>query len=382
MSKPVVCHLVLSLGVGGTERLVCEMCRDLTSEFEVLVCCLDEPGIWGRKLRREGIPVYALYRSPGIDLSVVFALARLLKKQKVNLIHAHQYSPFFYGALARLLIPAVKLLFMEHGRHWPEVKKPLKNLINRFFFQRLAHEMVAVSREVRERLVLYEGLSRQKIRVIYNGIKDIPRLSTEERQHLRKKWGFRKEDFVVTTVGRFDPIKNLPMLLQALAIARGQNGCLRAFLIGDGPEREKLETLVGILGLEGEVVFTGFREDAVRLIQAADCFVLSSFSEGTSLALLEAMAAGLPCVVTDVGGNPEVVADSETGFVVPSRDVVKMAAAFSLLAEKRDLARKMGEAARKRFKSHFTFAKMMQEYRSLYRRMGVANGERQMASGE
>jgi len=214
MSKPVICHLVLSLGVGGTERLVCEMCRDLASDFEVLVCCLDEPGVWGRKLRREGFPVYALHRSPGIDLSMVFALSCLLRRHKVQLIHAHQYSPFFYGAPARVLYPRAKLLFMEHGRHWPEVKKPLKNLVNRLFSQRLAHEIVAVSQEVRERLVAYEGLSRRKIRVIYNGIQDIPHLSPEERQRLREAWGFREGDFVVTTVGRFDPIKNFPYFLR------------------------------------------------------------------------------------------------------------------------------------------------------------------------
>jgi len=376
-TKPTICHLVLRLGVGGTERLVCEMCRDLARDYHVLICCLDDLGHWGKTLRQEGFIVYPLYRSPGIDFSVVFQLAKLFKRHQVALVHAHQYSPFFYGALSRLIYPKAKLLFMEHGRHWPEVKKPWKNLFNRVLLQPLTHEIVAVSQEVRERLVTYEGLCRKKIRVIYNGIKDIPRIPKGEKTLLRTQWGLGPDKFVVATLGRLDPIKNLPMFLMALAIARRKNPSLQGLIIGDGPERERLETLVKRLGLEREVVFTGFREDAVRILQMADTFVLSSFSEGTSLALLEAMAAGLPCVVTDVGGNPEVVEDGQTGVVVPSEDVVKMAAAFSLLAENQDLACKMGRAARKRFEDHFTFTKMMQEYRALYRQMGVTtpNGE-------
>ncbi len=368
-SKPAICHLVLSLGVGGTEHLVCEMCRDLARDYSIVICCLDEPGLWGKTLRKEGFVVYALYRSPGIDLAVVFQLAKIFERHRVALIHAHQYSPFFYGALSRIFYPQARLLFMEHGRHWPEVKKPWKNIFNRIVLQPLTHEIVAVSKEVRERLVTYEGLSRKRIRVIYNGIKDIYRLSTAEKKALRSHWGLGADDFVVATVGRLDPIKNLPMFLLALAMASQGQKSLRGLIVGDGPERPRLEDFSQRLGLRDQVIFTGFREDAVRLLQMADVFVLSSFSEGTSLALLEAMAAGLPSVVTAVGGNPEVVEDGKTGLVVPSGDAVKLAAALSLLAERKDVVQQMGQAARRRFERYFHFDKMMQAYRRLYQEM-------------
>ena len=367
-TKPTICHVVLSLGVGGTERLVCAMCRYLRRNFQVLVCCLDEPGIWGRELRKEGIPVYALYRSPGIDLSVIFALDQILKDHEVDLIHAHQYSPFFYAALSRLFFPKARLLFMEHGRHWPETKKPLKNIFNRLFLQPLTQEIVAVSKEVRERLRVYEGLSKGRIRVIYNGINPPLRISAEERTALRRYWGIDHSTFVAVTVGRLDPIKNIPLFLKALVLVR-QKIPIRALIIGDGPERNYLERLAVHLGLEKAVTFTGYRKDATRLMQIGDVFVLSSFSEGTSLALLEAMACGLPSVVTEVGGNPEVVADGQTGFVVASEDPVQMAAALYVLAENPFLAQKMGEAARHRFEQKFTFEKMMQAYQELYYQM-------------
>ncbi len=370
ISRPfTICHLVLSLNVGGTEHLVCEMCRDLSRDYRVVICCLDDLGVWGKELRREGFVVFPLYRMPGVDFSVVFQLVAFFKRYQVDLVHAHQYSPFFYGALTRLLYPKARLLFLEHGRHWPEVKKRVKNLFNRLVLQPLTHEIVAVSREIKERLVQYEGLSREKIKVIYNGIKDIPKLSESDKERLRSKWSFSKDDFVVVTVGRLDPIKNLPMFLKSLVVARSKNSTIRGFIIGDGPERLTLESLARSLRLQNDVIFAGFRQDSVELIQIADCFALSSFSEGTSLALLEAMAAGLPCVVTDVGGNPEIVVDGKSGFVVPSGDVLKMAAAFSLLAERPDLAQRMGQFSRQLFETKFTFERMMQQYRALYSKL-------------
>ncbi len=367
MDKAVVCHLVLSLEPGGTEHLVYKMCRDLRRDHHVLVCCLDSLGYWGKRLREEGVAVYVLFRSPGIDLSIPFALSRILRAHQVDILHTHQYTPFFYGALTRILIPGLKVLFLEHGRHWPEKESSLKNLFNRLILQPLASRIVAVSRETKERLIKYEGLSGRRIEVIYNGIEDIPSLEPEERFKLRQSLGFGLEDQVVITVGRFDPIKNLPLLLEALALARSNGARLKGLLVGDGPMMADIKALRRRLGLEEALVLTGYRTDARRLLQAGDIFVLSSFSEGTSLALLEAMAAGLPCVVTEVGGNPEIVIDGRTGFVVPSGSVVRMAAALSLLAERKDIAQKMGRAARRRFEEGFTFEAMMDKYRRLYR---------------
>ncbi|MBA2849521.1 glycosyltransferase [Thermosulfuriphilus ammonigenes] len=369
--KMVICHLVLSLEPGGTEHLVYRMCLDLRRDHEVMVCCLDSLGHWGERLREEGVPVYVLFRSPGVDLSLPFALARILRAHQVDVLHAHQYSPFFYGALTKLLAPGIRVVFLEHGRHWPEKESLLKNIFNRFVLQPLADQIVAVSRETKDRLVRYEGLSPARIRVIYNGIQEVSVISPQERVALRQELGFYPGDRVLVTVGRFDPIKNLPLLLEALALSRSAGSPLKGLLIGDGPMMAEIKALKERLGLGGSVVLTGYRSDATRLLQVADMFVLSSFSEGTSLALLEAMAAGLPCVVTDVGGNPEIVVDGKTGLVVPSADVVKMAAALSLLAEREDIARKMGQAAQERFRRHFTFGAMMEKYRALYQGLGA-----------
>ncbi|AEH44588.1 glycosyl transferase group 1 [Thermodesulfatator indicus DSM 15286] len=364
--EPVICHVAHALNPGGTERLVCELARAFSKKAKVIVATLEEPGKWGLELRQEGIPVFPLFREPGIDLNLVWNLSRLIREHRIALIHAHQYTPFFYAGLARLFNPGVKLIFHEHGRHYPEVLKRPKNIFNRLVLQPLASEIVAVSEEVKERLVKYEGLSRKRIRVIYNGIIPPETIPAGEKEKIRARLGFSRKDFIVATVGRFDPIKNLPMLLKAIAMARTKASQIKGLLIGDGPEMEKLKALTKELGLSEHIIFTGFRQDAVKLVQVADVFALSSFSEGTSLALLEAMAVGLPAVVTAVGGNPEIVKDGQTGLLVPSDDEVKMAAALSLLAEEPNLKVKMAEAAQKHFFEHFTFAKMVKEFEKLY----------------
>ncbi|OAG27692.1 glycosyltransferase [Thermodesulfatator autotrophicus] len=367
--KPVICHVAHALNPGGTERLVCELARAFKSKAKVLVITLEEPGEWGQALREEGIPVFPLFREPGIDLNIVFELRRLWRENQVSLVHAHQYTPFFYAGLARHVERRPKLIFHEHGRHYPETLKRLKNIFNRLVLAPMADEIIAVSREVRDRLARYEGLNPRRIKVIYNGIRPPEVISPEKRLHLRKDLGFNPDDLIIATVGRFDPIKNLPMLLKALALARTKLPKIKGLLIGDGPEFSRLKALARELGLGKDIVFTGFRKDAVKLMQVADIFALSSFSEGTSLALLEAMAVGLTPVVTTVGGNPEIVIDGKTGFLVPSDDFTRMAAAFLLLAEDENLRTRLGENARKRFEEQFTFEKMIKNFETLYQKL-------------
>ncbi len=377
--KPVICHLAHQLDPGGTEKLVFEMARALTDEYEVIVCTLEGPGFYGKRLRRLGVPVYPLFRARGIDLNVVFALRKLWATHHVNLVHAHQYSPFFYAGLAKYLYPKAKLLFEEHGRHYPEVKKPLRILFNRIFLAPVANALVAVSEDVKERLKLYEGLPASKIQVIYNGIADITRVGPQEKKLIRREFGFEAGDVVAATLGRLDPIKNLPLFLEALALAKSSFPLLKGLIIGDGPEREKLLMKAKALGLERDCVFTGFREDGARLVQAADVFVLPSLSEGTSLALLEAMAAGLPVVATAVGGNPEIIEDGKSGLLVPSNHLPSLAAALLLLAEDGNLRQAMGQQARRRFLSRFTFDTMLDTYRAFYKKL-LAGDEKELST--
>ncbi len=373
--RPGLLYIVNSLNPGGTERLVIEMGVAFSGEYRVCVICLDEPGTWAAELRRRGVPVYCLWRQPGLDLSMPAKIARIARAYRVSILHAHQCTPWFYAALSRLFHRSPRLLLEEHGRLYPEADRALRRLVNRALIIPLSHRFVAVSADVRGRLERYEGLNPVRTEVIYNGVEAAAALSGEERLRLRRELGFETEAFVVGTVGRFDPIKNLPMLVAALARARAGERRIRGLLIGDGPEFGAIQALIARSGLTDAVRLTGFRADARRLVQCLDLFVLASFSEGTSMALLEAMAAGVPAAVTAVGGNPEVVLAGLSGWVIPSEDTAALVDAILAAARDPAVCERYARAGRHRFEEHFTFPRMIGRYRTLYRSMGASRAQ-------
>ena len=372
MAKPVLVYVVNALHPGGTEKLVVEMSSAFARDYHVQVVCLDEPGVWAGELRARGIAVHCLWRQPGLDLAMAARLARLFRKSQAAIVHAHQCTPWFYAALSRLLYGRPRLLLEEHGRFFPEPDRPLRRLVNRVLTRRLTHRFVAVSQDIRRRLGRYEGLDTSGVEVIYNGVRAEQSLTSTQRELLRAEWGFAASDFVVGTVGRFDPIKNLPMLVQAIAAARRTEPRVLGLLVGDGPEVPAVRSLIERLGLQGKVKLAGFREDSRRLLQCMDLFVLSSFSEGTSMALLEAMAAGVPVAVTSVGGNPEIVEEGRTGWVVPSGAIEALASAILQAAGDPQRCEQLGKAGQRRYAERFTLEAMMASYRRIYQSLVLA----------
>jgi glycosyltransferase involved in cell wall biosynthesis len=368
-NRPGLTYVVNSLNPGGTERLVVEMSRAFSQEYDVQVLCLDEPGAWTGELRRHGIPVHVLWRQPGLDVSMPARLGRHFRQHGARIVHAHQCTPWFYAALSRLLYSAPRLLLEEHGRFFPEVESRPRAFVNRVLSRRLTHRFVAVSRDIRERLQRYEGLDASQIDVIYNGVTPAPLLTTAERDALRREFGFEVGHFVVGTVGRFDPIKNLPMLVASLQSAGKEVDCLRALLVGDGPELPKIRALIRSGEMQDRVRLTGYRGDARRLAQCLDLFVLSSFSEGASMALLEAMAAGIPVAVTAVGGNPEIVLAGETGWVIPSGSIEALTRVIREAVKDPASRQRLATAGRRRFEDHFSMDRMLASYRQCYREM-------------
>ncbi len=370
--RPVLAYVVNSLNPGGTEKLVVEMSLAFCRDFNVHVFCLDEPGLWAKTLREHGVPVACLWRQPGLDLRISVLLAGKLRKCGAKIVHAHQCTPWFYAALSRLFYPRPRLVLQEHGRFFPEFDRWMRRIINATIIRRLTHHFVAVSEDVKKRLVRYEGLDSTEIAVIYNGVLPQPRLSAPARYELRRALGFGESDFVVGTVGRFDPIKNLPMLVNSLAAVRTSRSDVRGLLVGDGPEIAPIRRLVDDLGLANDIQLTGFRDDARMLVQCMDLFVLSSVSEGTSVALLEAVAGRVPVAVTEVGGNPEIVRMGQTGWVVPSGAVESLTAVILEAASNPDRCEKYVTSGLVRFEERFTFGRMIASYRDLYSSLGAA----------
>lgn len=361
-----IAYIVHSLNPGGTERLAADMSTALSEKLDISVICLDEPGLWADSVREKGIPVHAFYRQPGLDLRLPIKLAGFARKNRIDLFHAHQCTPWFYAGLARIFCPRVKLLFEEHGRLYPEVLNRKRIVFNKLLLQHLTTRAVAVSRDVKKRLHVYEGMDFERINVVYNGAKPTDRMGEGQIKTLREQFGFKEHEMVVGTVGRLDPIKNLPLFIRGFKRIKAEVPDLRGIIIGDGPLFSDIAEMLRSLGLEKDIVLTGYRSDAAALMNLMDIFILVSFSEGTSMALLESMSLGIPSIVTDVGGNPEIVTNGETGWVIPSDDqnAFEKALHGTLLdVEKRS---RMGTAAQRLFWDRFTFTRMIEQYCTIY----------------
>jgi len=373
MSLIKVVHVTFDMRIGGAERVICNLIENTDRlKYDVSILCLDQPiGPLGLRLKEKGYQIDALSRKPGFDLSLIGKVRNYIISHNVDVLHCHQYTPYVYGLLGGLFTRR-KIIFTEHGRFYPDQQKLKRALVNPLL-SRFTDRIIAISAATREALVEYENISKDRIGVIYNGIEDGNR-ALEKKHDGRKSLGIGESAFVMGTVARLDSIKNHPMMI------KGLKGIQKAFpdtylvLVGDGPERAGLETLVAELGLSSRVIFTGFREDTAFFYGIMDVFLLTSFSEGTAMTLLEAMAASLPCIVTNVGGNPEIVRDVETGFIIPSDDEKVLVDKIGILLRDKRLIEAMGKAGRKRFEENFTVAKMVREYEKIYEELTV-NGK-------
>ncbi len=364
--KTKAAFVVHSLNPGGTERLAADMALALKDEYDIHILCLDEPGIWADPVRSAGIPVTCLYRQPGVDLRIPVLLARYAKSRSIDFFHAHQTTPWFYAGLSRVMQPKTKLVFEEHGRHYPENLNRKKKWFNRMVLQKLTNTVVAVSRDVKDRLICYEGIDPKKIQVVYNGTRPLSPMGLEDRNALRHRFGYQENDIVAGFVGRLDPIKNLPLLLEGFRRAASQCPDLKLLIVGDGPLFADIKETIHRLDLHKQVTLAGYQPDAGKLALAMDIFLLVSFSEGTSMALLEAMSAGIPAIVTRVGGNPEIVVHGQTGWIIISDNSAALAASLTEAASDPKKRYTLGNNARNRFLENFTFDRMINQYKKIY----------------
>jgi glycosyltransferase involved in cell wall biosynthesis len=356
--------------VAGAEVLVTEAIHRLRGRIDPVVFCLDGVGPLGERLLAEGVPVLSFGRRPGRDLRVSWRMAREVRARRVEVVHAHQYAPFFYAALARLLSgTSPRLIFTEHGRHFPDVVSSRRRAANRLVLDHLAEAVNAVCAFSARSINRMEGFAGARIEVIENGIELERYGGAADRAALRRRLGLEEHRRYVANVARFHPIKDQAMLLRAFRVVAQRRPDVDLLLVGDGLLRPDLERLTRELGLEGRVRFLGVRRDVPDLLQAVDVFALTSISEAASLTLLEAMASGLPVVVTAVGGNPEIVRHGREGLLVPRGDAEATAAALLRLLDEPAAATVMGQAGRDRVRERYQLQQTIEAYWRLYERL-------------
>jgi sugar transferase (PEP-CTERM/EpsH1 system associated) len=352
-----VAHLVLGLGVGGLEKVVLNLARRTDRRrFETRVLCLQQGGALRARFEDMGIPVDSLDLPRLPKARTLVRLVRWLRQARPDVLHTHNPTPHVFGALAARAAGVPVVVHTKHGRNYPDSFRAVAwNRLASWLSDRIvpvSADAAAVAREV-------ERIRGRKVQVIRNGIDPADFAAPAG---LRPGAGKR----AVHVARLMDLVKDQTTLLRAARLVVDREPGFQLTVVGDGPDRARLEALAGELGLGGHVHFLGMRSDVRELLGAADLFVLSSLTEGISLTLLEAMAAGLPVVATEVGGNREVVVPGETGLLVPAGSPAALAEALLALVRDPERARRMGAAGRRRVEDQFSLARMAADYEQLY----------------
>lgn len=364
-SRLRILHVTFNMGIGGTEQVIRQLVSGMAPEraHNEVVCIDGSVGPVGEAMMAEGITIHALKRRPGLDWSMIAELHRIIREGKFDIVHCHQYTPFFYGRFAAFGTPA-KVVFTEHGRFHPDRYRWKAIAVNRLLGL-LTPGLVAISSATREALARYEFMPKSRIKVIYNGIRALAN-DPDEAADLRRNLGIEPTDIVVGTVARLDPVKNQALMLQSFARLLKQHPDSWLLIVGDGPERGPLEALSRTLSIEERVLFVGFQNQPARYLTAMNVFLLSSHTEGTSMTLLEAMCLGIPPVVTDVGGNSEIVTHGKTGLLTPTEDVDRFTHAIDRLLADPELYQNIKKQCLEEFEQRFSVDGMVGAYEKLY----------------
>ena len=360
-----VLHITYDMAIGGTEQVINQLVRGMDkSAVEHRICCIEgSVGAIGQALQPQGISIDVLKRQPGFDWALIKGIRKLIKTHRIDLVHCHQYTPWVYGWFAALGTKA-KVIFTEHGRFFPDRHRRKAWLVNKLMAA-TTYKITAISKATKAALVEYEFIPAHKIEVIYNGIE--PLVSTEAgKARVRQELGIKPEQRVIGTVARLDPIKNQAMMLEAFALLAPEFPELVLLLVGDGPERQNLEQLASQLKISERVIFAGFQSPATDYMAIMELFLLPSLSEGTSMTLLEAMSLGIPCIVSDVGGNPEVVLHNKAGLVLHELSKDDIAKSIITILSSAELYLALKKASFDIFKANFSEKSFCSDFLRLY----------------
>ena len=364
-----VLEVLATLKRAGAERVAVSLaCRLDPSRFETAVVTLFDavPGGFEPALAEAGVQAWHLGKHPGLDLRMVPRLYRVMRAFQPAVIHTHSYV-LRYTLPAGVAARAGAMVHTVHNQAAREVDLAGR-LIHRAAFGRRV-SAVAVGEQVRRSFREWYGA--EPAATIPNGIDADAFRRPGARQQWRRENGFGEGDFLIASVARLEPQKNPLGLIEGFAQAFGDDARCRLLLAGGGSLREVARQLATRRGVGERVHFLGVRADVAEMLAACDMFALSSLWEGSPLAVMEAMAAGLPVVATAVGGVPELVTDGETGQLGPAGEVRAFAAALVALAGDAERRHGMSDAAGRRAVA-FSVDTMVKSYAGLFERLAGA----------
>ncbi|HBC46548.1 MAG TPA: hypothetical protein DEO84_08250 [candidate division Zixibacteria bacterium] len=364
MSKINLMHVVLNLGVAGLERVVTELSLRMNRDiFNVEVCCLSFRGHFADVLESKGIKVTLVQQNQKrFDPALPWRLRSFLKEKNVHILHAHT-GTYFFGAVSALMARVPAVFYTEHGRF---IVDPLVRVIEDRIGVRLTDKVIAVSPELKERLIKKIKFPASKVSVVVNGVNMDLFCPRPKSKAILNELGIPVDSRIIGAVGRFELVKDHLTLLKAFEFISQKIPNTMLLLVGDGSLRDNLTRYADSHGFRNRVIFAGERNNVPEMLNLMDIFVLPSLSEGTSVSLLEAMASGVAAVVTNVGGNPSIVEHGQNGLLVEPDNPPEMAEAIRTLVIDDKTRRLYSGNSLEIIKRSYSLDKTIETYTGMY----------------
>lgn len=373
--------------VGGAELLAVHLAAGLdSSRFHSQLCASRSPqqGVDQAVdeaialLRDAGVAYHTLGRRAKLDVWRWAGFVRLLRRERIDVLHAHKFGSNAWGVLTGRLARVPVIVAHEHTRNDPYSSNRLRAAIDRDLIARHSNAFVAVSRADQRYMVEVERIPAESTVFLPNGAPDsAPSPGVDARPLL----GVGAATPTVGSAGFMHPRKRFDLLVRAASILRVEFPDLRVVIAGDGDQRGAIESLIAQLDLGDTVQLLGRRTDVIDLLPGFDVAVCCSDHEGSPISVIEYMQAARPIVATSVGGNPDLIEDGREGLLVAPGDHRALADAIGQLLRDRERARRLGEAARERCRREFTIESMCRRVEELYvERLAMASSAGPRAS--
>ncbi len=356
-----ILYLINYAGSGGSERYVELLVNYFQGSKAACGLCYNVDGPLVKTMEALGVPTHRLEMKSPLDFGAARRLAKLCQAEGYEVIHAQYPRENDIALLSHAFGCRARVVFTSHLL----LEQPLVwKLLNRVFTPK-NHAVLTVCTQGKA-LLEQNGIPAEKIKIVFNGV-DTAQTPPKNRAVLAQ-WGISEQEKVITILTRFSQEKGVPFLLRSIAKLKELTAVpFRLLVVGSGPDFDRDKALVPELGLEGQVILAGFRRDTAQILAASDIYLNSSSTEAMSFAILEALGAGLPLVVTDVGGNPELVqTGGDCGFLVPYGDEAGYAQAIARLLEDDSLRAKFAAAARAKAESEFDLHKLLDKIYEIY----------------
>jgi len=375
---PRILHVINSFDIGGNERFLVELLRRLDpAEFDQEVCVPDRGRDYTFDLKKLceslEVPIHVIDARHNLDTRIGRGLRALMVARHYDIVHTHLVLSQFWGRRAALAAGIGRIVSSEQNAYRFKTYPPFRWIEQRL--TRATERVIACSEHVRDHLVRRVGLPPQKVALVYNGVDTDAFAPVDpadpERVEARAQLGIGPGEKVIGTVGHLNRQKGHALLIEAMAGVLEYEPAARLVIAGRGPLRAQLEALAAAHGVADTVRFAGLVGDVLRLLKALDVFVFPSLWEGFGIALIEAMATGLPVVASATGGIKEIVEDGVSGLLVPVGDGRRLTEALIRVLYETTFARQLGSGGRvrvcERFSLERTTARMASIYRGEYR---------------